>query len=300
MRQERSRAARAIKERNMGKHGNKNKKGPSLTTFILVAILLLGVALVAYPSVSNWWNEVRSTRAVTNYQEEVQEMDQNRHDMMLEAAHRYNAGLSRLYAARLSEEKKAEYEQLLNIGGNGIMGYIDIERINALLPIYHGTDEYVLQKGIGHVEWSSLPVGGEGTHCVLSGHRGLPSAKLFSDLDVLDIGDVFSLVVMDEVFSYEIDQIRIVEPKEVEELMITPGQDYCTLVTCTPYGVNSHRILARGHRVETEKQSRIRVVSDATRVSNIIVAPFVAIPLALLLFAADRVLTVRRRRDPRQ
>lgn len=278
-------------------HVNKKKKGKSLTTLLLVAMLLIGLALVAYPSASNWWNEVRSTRAVSNYQEAVQDMDKTQHALMLDAAHRYNAELSWLHAALLTEEQKPVYERLLNIGGSGVMGYIDIERIGVLLPIYHGTSEYVLQKGIGHVEWSSLPVGGESTHCVLSGHRGLPSAKLFSDLDVLDIGDTFSLVIMDEVFSYEIDQIRIVEPKEVQELMITPGQDYCTLVTCTPYGVNSHRILARGHRIETEKARQIRIVSDATRVSNIIVAPFVALPLAVLLFITDRLLTVRRKKE---
>lgn len=184
----------------------------------------------------------------------------------------------------LSEEEKAEYESMLNVDSNGIMGYVEIPKINCSLPIYHGTTASVLQTAIGHLEWTSLPVGGESTHCVLSGHRGLPSAKLFTNLDKLNEGDIFMLRVMDEVLTYEVDQILIVEPQQVEALRIVEGQDYCTLVTCTPYGINTHRLLVRGHRIENvKKANKARVAADAIQIEPLIVAPAIATPMLLLL-----------------
>ena len=197
----------------------------------------------------------------------------------------YNASLlERNNAYLLTEEQKAAYEQLLNVSGLGIMGYIEIPSIDCSLPIYHGTEESVLQIAIGHLEWTSLPVGGESTHCVLSGHRGLPSAKLFTNLDKLQEGDVFLLRVLDEVLTYEVDQILIVEPQETGALRIVEGEDYCTLVTCTPYGINTHRLLVRGHRIENAPEARlVRVTADAVQIEPLLVAPIVALPMLLLL-----------------
>ena len=251
------------------------------STILLVFILLLGLSLLLYPSFADWWNSFTQSRAIATYAEEVAQMDDDKYAQLWEAAWEYNETLlTRENAYVLTEEQKAVYNDHLNIGGNGIMGYIEIPEIKATLPIYHGTDEAVLQIAVGHLEWTSLPVGGRGSHCVLSGHRGLPSARLFTDLDKLVEGDVFQLRVLDEVLTYEVDQIRIVEPHEVEGLHIVEGEDYCTLVTCTPYGINSHRLLIRGHRIATQEEARIvRVTADAIQ----IVAPFLAAPVLLLL-----------------
>ena len=174
------------------------------------------------------------------------------------------------------------------------MGYIEIPEIDVSLPIYHGTEDPVLQVAIGHLEWTSLPVGGESTHCVLSGHRGLPSAKLFTDLDRLVVGDRFRLGVLDQVLTYEVDQILIVEPQDTEALLIEEGKDLCTLVTCTPYSINTHRLLVRGHRVETEKDAKnVRVTSDAIQIEPYLVAPVVAAPILLVLLLG---LLIPRRR----
>ena len=261
------------------------KKGNHLITILLVLIFLLGLSLLLYPSVSDYWNSKHQTRAIAVYSEEVSGLDPDQYQALWAAAAAYNASLrERDNAYLLTEEQKAAYEQLLNVSGLGIMGYIEIPSIDCSLPIYHGTEESVLQIAIGHLEWSSLPVGGESTHCVLSGHRGLPSAKLFTNLDKLQEGDVFMLRVLDEVLTYEVDQILIVEPQEIAALQITEGEDYCTLVTCTPYGINSHRLLVRGHRIENAPEARlVRVTADAVQIEPLLVAPIVALPMLLLL-----------------
>ena len=261
------------------------KKGNHLITILLVLIFLLGLSLLLYPAVSDYWNSKHQTRAIAVYSEEVSGLDENQYQALWEAAAAYNASLlERNNAYLLTEEQKAAYEQLLNVSGLGIMGYIEIPSIDCSLPIYHGTEESVLQIAIGHLEWSSLPVGGESTHCVLSGHRGLPSAKLFTNLDKLQEGDVFLLRVLDEVLTYEVDQILIVEPQETGALRIVEGEDYCTLVTCTPYGINTHRLLVRGHRIENAPEARlVRVTADAVQIEPLLVAPIVALPMLLLL-----------------
>ena len=264
------------------------KKSGNITTILLVVILLAGLSLLLYPSFSDYWNSFHQSRAIASYAEQVAQLDENQYDEIWSAAADYNASLAeRSNAYILSDEQKAAYEQLLNVSGTGIMGYIEIPSIDCSLPIYHGTDEGVLQIAVGHLEWTSLPVGGAGTHCVLSGHRGLPSAKLFTDLDKLAVGDVFMLRVLDEVLTYEVDQILIVEPQDTDALQIEPGQDYCTLVTCTPYGINTHRLLVRGHRIENLEQAKtVHVTADAVQIEPMIVAPIVAIPMLLVLFAA--------------
>ncbi len=254
-----------------------------LTTALLALALVAGLSLLLYPSVSDWWNSMHSSRAVAHYTEEVGALDEGAYEETLEAARAYNATLlSRATDYALTEGQQAEYKSLLNLDGSGIMGYIEIPSINVTLPIYHGVADSVLQVGVGHLDWSSLPVGGEGTHCVLSGHRGLPSAKLFTNLDRLVAGDRFTLRVLGEALTYEVDQILIVEPDDVSALTVVEGRDLCTLVTCTPYGINSHRLLVRGHRVEAEG-GEATVTSDGVRVEPLVVAPVVAAPILLVL-----------------
>ena len=256
-----------------------------LSTIVLLFILLIGLSLLLYPSVSNYWNSLHQTRAIATYAEEVANLNQDQYDEIWAAAESYNASLTnRVNAYQLSDAQKEEYQQLLNVSGLGVMGYIEIPSIDCSLPIYHGTEESVLQIAVGHLEWSSLPVGGESTHCVLSGHRGLPSAKLFTNLDKLREGDTFLLRVLDETLTYEVDQILIVEPQDTAALEIVEGQDYCTLVTCTPYGINTHRLLVRGHRIDNiEEAKTVRVTADAIQIEPLLVAPVVAIPILLLL-----------------
>ncbi len=264
-----------------------NKKSNRVMTLLLVLALLAGLFLLLYPTVSDYWNSLHQTRTITGYAENVAQLDRTEYEEMWAAAQRYNRTLpKRENAFALTEEQKREYESLLNASGNGVMGIVEIPKIGCALPIYHGTDDAVLQIAVGHLEWSSLPVGGEGTHCVLSGHRGLPSARLFTNLDQLAVGDRFLLRVLDETLTYEVDQILIVEPQEVAALGITEGGDSCTLVTCTPYGINTHRLLVRGHRVENDAQAKaVRVTADALQIEPLLVAPIAAIPLLVILLA---------------
>ena len=276
------------------------KKNNNWTTAFLVLLLLAGVSLLLYPSLSDYWNSMHQTRAIASYAETVSQLDTAQYDEMWKAAQDYNRSLAqRETAFALTDEQKAAYESLLDVSGLGVMGYIEIPEIDCSLPIYHGTEESVLQVAVGHLEWSNLPVGGEGTHCVLSGHRGLPSAKLFTNLDKLAVGDTFLLRVLDEVLPYEVDQILLVEPEQVDALGIVPGEDYCTLVTCTPYGINTHRLLVRGHRVEnTPEAARMHVTADATQFDPLLVAPVLAIPVLLLLLMI--LLVPKRRRKSRE
>ena len=256
-----------------------------LSTVILVFLLLIGLSLLLYPTVSDYWNSFHQTRAIATYAENVAKLDNNQYDHLWEEARAYNEALPfRSNPYYLSEEQKAQYESLLDVSGLGVMGYIEIPEIDVSLPIYHGTEESVLQVAVGHLDWTSLPVGGESTHCVLSGHRGLPSAKLFTNLDKLQTGDIFMLRVLDNVLTYEVDQILIVEPQETGVLRIEEGKDYCTLVTCTPYGINTHRLLVRGHRIDNlEEVKTVRVTADAVQIEPMLVAPMVAIPILLVL-----------------
>ena len=260
------------------------KKG---STIILILIFIVGFAIFAYPTVSDRWNSLHASRAIMSYTEAVSGLGEEEYKRLYSAATEYNRNiLSRSNPFVPSEAEQAEYNDLLNVGGNGIMGYIEIPFINVSLPVYHGTSESVLQVAAGHLEWTSLPVGGMSTHAVISGHRGLPSAELFTKLDRLIEGDRFMLYILNEELTYEIDQIHIVLPEEVNDLQISLDEDYCTLVTCTPYGINTHRMLVRGHRVETEKDHTVRVTSEAIQIEPILVAPVVAIPFLIALFAA--------------
>ena len=264
------------------------KKSSNFITILLVLIFLAGLSLLLYPSVSDYWNSFHQSKAITQYAEQVAILDENQYGELWDAAADYNASLkdsTNHYI--LSDTQKHAYEQLLNVSNTGVMGYIEIPSIQCSLPIYHGTEESVLQIAVGHLEWTSLPVGGESTHCVLSGHRALPSAKLFTDLDKIVVGDVFMLQILDEVLTYEVDQILIVEPQETADLQIIEGQDHCTLVTCTPYGINTHRLLVRGHRIDNLPEAKmVHVTADAVQIEPMIVAPIAAIPMLLVLLVA--------------
>lgn len=259
-------------------------------TILLTLVLLLGVGLILYPTVSDYWNSRHQTRVVATYQEEAQRLDDTSLADLWQAAKAYNNTLTgRADRWELSDTEYEEYRQLLDISGTGVMGVLEIPKIKASMPIYHGVEESVLQVGVGHLPGSSLPTGGAGTHTVLSGHRGLPSAKLLTNLDEIEEGDIFTLRVLDETMDYEVDQIRIVLPEEMEDLEISEDEDLCTLVTCTPYGVNSHRLLVRGHRVEHEEERSIVIASDALQIDPMIVASvlggiFLLFLLMLLLF----------------
>ena len=259
-------------------------KKTNRSTLILILVFLAGLSLLLYPSVSNYWNSFHATRAIASYSEAVAALDQETYEQMWQDAQRYNQTLSR-DAGRFqpTDEQHARYEATLDVSGTGIMGTIEIPSIKVSLPIYHGVDDAVLQIAAGHIEGSSLPVGGAGTHCVLSGHRGLPSAKLFTNLDRLVEGDVFLLRVLNETLTYEVDQILIVEPEDVSALEIEEGKDYCTLVTCTPYGINTHRLLVRGHRIENLDDGFLNVAAEAQPIDPALVAPLVAVPILVVL-----------------
>ena len=261
------------------------KKKGKFSTVVLMLVLLVGLSLLLYPTFSDWWNSRVQSRAIEHYSDLVANLNEEDYSHIWEAAERYNQSLvGRKNDFLLSEEQREKYNELLNLAGDGLMGYVEIPAINVSLPIYHGTEEKVLQVAIGHLDWTSLPTGGESTHCVISGHRGLPSARLFTDLDKLIVGDVFMLYVLDEVLTYEIDQILIVEPQNTDALLIQEGKDLCTLVTCTPYGVNSHRMLVRGHRVDNLEEAQVvRVTADAVAIEKLVVAPFVLAPILLLM-----------------
>jgi sortase A len=259
----------------------KEKKKGTWSTILLIIMLVVGLSLLLYPTVSEAWNARFRNRAIAYYADSVANLDDGRYDAIWEAAKNFNKELNERYNEyTLTEEQETEYVDLLNVSGDGTMGYIEIPSINCALPIYHGTSETVLQVAVGHLEWTSLPTGGASTHTVLSGHRGLPSAKLFTDLDKLVLGDKFILRILNETLTYEVDQILIVLPNETDSLLIQEGKDLCTLVTCTPYGVNSHRLLVRGHRVANDADTvNVRVTSDAIQVEPLLIACFIGIPI---------------------
>lgn len=275
------------------------------STFILLLLLLLGLSLLLYPTFSDYWNSMHQTRAIATYAENVADLDSDKYEHIWNDAKAYNQRISQrenVYA--MSDEETEDYHRQLNLTGDGIMGYIEIPGIHVTLPLHHTVEESILQVAVGHIEWTSLPTGGEGNHTVFSGHRGLPSARLFSDLDQLNPGDLFMLRILDELMTYEVDQILVVEPHEVEALQVQEGKDLCTLVTCTPYGVNSHRLLVRGHRVENPEEAvTLRVTADAYRIEPLVLAPLMAVPIflvALWILSIAESVSRRRKRGGKQ
>ncbi|MBQ3100740.1 MAG: class C sortase [Clostridia bacterium] len=273
------------------------KKG-TITTIIMSIALIVGLSLLLYPTFSDYWNKSVQSKAVASYIKDIENMDEEKYAEIWNSAVDYNDRLlSRPNKYKLTAELSERYNDELNVSGTGMMGYIEIPKIDVQLPIYHTTDEKVLQVAIGHIDWTSLPTGGVNTHCVLSSHRGLPSAKLFTDLDKLAVGDTFMLWIMDDLLTYEVDQILIVEPDDSEALMVQEGKDLCTLVTCTPYGINSHRLLVRGHRIDNaEKAEAVRVTADAIVIDKLVVAPYVLVPILLVMFIALLASTSKKKR----
>ncbi|MBQ7546287.1 MAG: class C sortase [Clostridia bacterium] len=284
---------------NKEKKKKKTKKSGRSSTILLVVIIIAGLSLLLYPSVSNYWNSLHASRAIADYVSAVNNLDAEHYTELIRNARKYNEDLASSYfMAKFGLEQREAYNAQLNVIDTGIMGYIEIKKINCFLPIYHGTSNTVLQIAVGHLENSSLPVGGKNTHCVLSGHRGLPSARLFTDLDKMELGDTFIIQVLNETLTYQVDQIRIVLPTQLDEIQLVPQRDYCTLVTCTPYGINTHRMLVRGHRIDNEEQAmEVRVIGDALRIRPTIVAPILSVPMFITLFI---VLNVRSGREKKR
>ena len=254
-------------------------------TLLLILVFLAGLSLLLYPPISNYWNSLRQSRLVSNYMENVSRMESAQKREIFDMARAYNADLAAVpMHFELNDEEKERYKATLDVSGTGVMGYLEVPKISVSLPIYHGTDENVLQIGIGHLAGTSVPVGGESTHAVLTGHTGLSSSRLLTDLREMEIGDIFYIQIMDETLTYEVDQIRKVLPAVTKDLEITEGKDYCTLVTCTPYGINTHRLLVRGHRIETARSAMMRFSADALQIDPLVVMPFLAAPILLLLF----------------
>lgn len=259
------------------------KKSGLVSTIFFTILLLVGLSVMLYPTISNWWNSKVQSRAVANYEEAVADLDNTAAEEMLARANEYNRQISVLSSRFTDYEKVPGYNDILDISGTGIMGYISIPTIQVEIPIYHGTGEEVLNVAAGHLQGTTFPIGGAGTHSVISAHRGLPSAKLFTDLDRLVVGDVFTINVLGNVYTYQVKEILIVLPHEMEKLSIIPGEDMVTLMTCTPYGVNTHRLLLRSTRIETEYVSNAKVVADALKVDPMLVVPLIAAPLVLIL-----------------
>ena len=273
--------------------------------FFSIAILIMfivGLSVLLYPAISDYLNSKHASMVISEYNDRLSVSSEEEIEAVFKKAEDYNKRLHDEPSAFFEPSLVSGYDDTLDITGAGIMGYIDIDKINVELPIYHGIKKEVLQVGVGHLSGTSLPVGGESTHCVLSGHRGLPSAKLFTDLDELDVGDTFTITVLDRRFTYEIDQIKIVLPEEFEDLRIVEGKDYCTLLTCTPYGINTHRLLVRGVRTGNTEEKKVGVFvrNEAFRIDPLIVAPIAAVPLLIITFTLIFISDKRRRKKPKK
>lgn len=268
------------------------------TVIFLTLGFLVGISMLLYPAFSNFWNSKTQSRAIVDYEAVLKHLEPEDYSAMFQAAYDYNQALYETDYPLIDYEEIPGYYDTLKLPGSSIIGYVKIDKIGVELPIYHGTSNEVLDVGVGHLEGSSLPVGGESTHSVMSAHRGLPSAKLFTDLDRLEMGDTFQITVLDQVLTYQVDQVKVITPTEVEDLQIAEGKDYCTLFTCTPYGINTHRLLVRGIRIETiTEKPIIYVANEAFRIEPLLVTPAVAAPMLLVFFIH---LMVKYREPPKK
>ena len=268
------------------------------TVIILTLGFLIGISVLLYPAFSNYWNAKTQSRAIVDYESVLEQLEPEDYSAIFQAAYDYNEALRAVYFPLMNYDEVPGYYDTLKIEGSSIMGYVKIDKIGVELPVYHGTSDQVLNRGVGHLEGSSLPVGGESTHSVMSAHRGLPSAKLFTDLDRLELGDTFQVAVLDQVLTYQVDQVKVITPREIDDLQIVEGKDYCTLFTCTPYGINTHRLLVRGIRIETiTEKPVIYVASEAFRIEPLLVTPAVAAPMVLVFLIH---LMVKYREPPKK
>ena len=254
------------------------------TVIFLILGFLVGICILLYPAFSDFWNSKTQSRAITDYESVLDNLDGNEYSAIFERAHAYNKALYETNYPLMDYKNVPGYYDTLRITDNDMIGYLKIDRIGVELPIYHGTSDDVLNRGVGHLEGSSLPIGGENTHSIMSAHRGLPSSKLFTDLDRVEKGDTFQIIILDQVLTYQVDYIKVIEPTDVSDLQIIEGGDYCTLFTCTPYGINTHRLLVRGVRIETiEEKPIIYVSNEAFRIDPLLVTPAVAAPMLFVL-----------------
>lgn len=281
---------------NREKKKRKDKRRKSFTTIILVVIMLIGLSVLLYPTLSDYWNSFHQSRAIASYDTAVEQLDETDYEALFAQAETYNEHLKSLYFPFSQyDQLEEEYLEALDITGTGIIGYVSISKIGIELPIYHGTSDEVLNKASGHLEGSTLPIGGESTHAVISAHRGLPSAKLFTNLDELEVGDTFTVTVLNQTLTYEVDQILIIEPTQLEALNVVQGEDHVTLLTCTPYGINTQRLLVRGKRIENVQTTVIH--SNANKIPVYIVMPAVMIPMLFVLLV---LLLIKYRRKPKK
>ena len=268
------------------------------TVILLTLGFLVGISVLLYPAFSNYWNSKTQSRAIVNYESVLEHLKPEDYSAIFQAAYDYNEALYALEFPLMHYDEVPGYYDALKLEGTSIIGYVKIDKIGVELPVYHGTSEEVLNRGVGHLEGTSLPVGGENTHSVMSAHRGLPSAKLFTDLDRLEPGDTFQITVLDQVLTYQVDQIKVITPREIDDLQIADGKDYCTLFTCTPYGINTHRLLVRGIRIETITEKPVLYVpNEAFRIEPLLVTPAVAAPMMLVFLIH---LMVKYREPPKK
>lgn len=251
-------------------------------TIIMILFFFVGLLVLLYPSISDFYNQKKQSKVIVDYEKLLEEYQAKDYTYLFEEADKYNKELANLKHQYVYYKDLKNYNQILDVNNTGMMGYISIDKIKVELPIYHGTSEQVLSVAVGHLEGSSLPVGGIGTHSVLSAHRGLPSSKLFTDLNKLEIGDTFMVTILDRLITYEVDKIEVVEPSDIKDIKIDPEGDYMTLMTCTPYGINTHRLLVRGTRIEN-MAPKTYITTEAFQISNLIVTPLVALPIIFIL-----------------
>lgn len=265
------------------------------STIILLVSFFIGLSVLLYPSISNYWNSKTQSEAIVDYEAMLAAYKPEDYSGIFEKADDYNRALAKLDSPlRDYPQLDQMYWDTLAVSSTGMMGYITIPKINQELPIYHGTEESVLSVAAGHLQGTSLPVGGKTTHCVISAHRGLPTAVLFTHLDRMEIGDTFHFTILDRTITYEVDEIRIVEPNDVSLIQIVPEKDYCTLLTCTPYGINSHRLLVRGHQIDASQKRNIYIANEAYRVEPLVVMPIVALPIIFILLIYVMVVPVKK------
>ena len=258
-------------------------QGKKITSVLLI-VFFIGLSVLLYPTLSSYWNSRTQSEAIVDYEKMLSAYTPEDYTLLFEAADEYNRALSALeYPFHDYGQIEETYWKTLDITGTGMMGYITVPKISQELPIYHGTSEDTLATAVGHLQGTSLPVGGESTHAVVSAHRGLPTAVLFTHLDRMEIGDTFYFTILDRTVTYEVDQIRIVEPDDPRLLQLEAGKDYCTLLTCTPYGINTQRLLVRGRQVDSATDQRLYVGNEAYRIDTLIVMPFVALPIIVVL-----------------
>lgn len=259
------------------------KKKHKWSTFILLLIFFVGLSTMLYPAISSYWNSKTQSQAIVDYEKMLENMPKEDYTKLFDEADEYNAQLASLNSPLLDYKQLDGYYDILNLSGNGMMGYIIIDSIGVELPLYHGTGDDVLSVAAGHMQGSAFPIGDESVHSVISAHRGLPSATLFTHLDRLEEGDIFKVKILDRTITYQVDQIKVINPNDASALKIEDGKDYCTLLTCTPYGINTHRLLVRGQRIDTISEQKIYVISDAYQIDSLIVTPIVALPILFTL-----------------